>query len=190
MLSFARSRPSMLILISGCSAQYSFHSQQVNWRPWSELIISGAPYSAMAFLSTSKQFDASNVLCGLQPITNRLYTSMMAVRHMNPFAIEIYVKSLLQTRFLWSIFRPLSKYGMIYTLISSEIYYSKVQVWIFMSCLWVTLISFTISFSSWFSRGRSSSRLTRMLIIDISCDFSIETYGFPKLHTYLPLRTN
>ena len=36
MLSFARSRPSILAIISGYSAQASAHSLLVNWQPWSD----------------------------------------------------------------------------------------------------------------------------------------------------------
>lgn len=65
MLSLAR--PSIPAFISGYSAHASAHSLRVNWPPWSELIISGAPFMEMALLSTSMQFHVSSELCGSLP---------------------------------------------------------------------------------------------------------------------------
>lgn len=54
MLSSALPLPSILIVIP-CSSRYSVHNGQVNCDPWSELIISGFPYSLIACLSTLRE---------------------------------------------------------------------------------------------------------------------------------------
>ena len=105
--------PSILIVIP-LSLRYSTQASQVNCEPWSEFTISGLPCLAIASRSTLWLFSESRELDSPQPTIYRLYTSMMAVKYMNPLNILTYVMSISQTWFDRVISKPLSLYECMY----------------------------------------------------------------------------
>ena len=97
-----------------CLQQTFVQSSEVYWQPWSEFIISGAPCPETAASRTSMELAASSVLCSPHAIMAREYTSITAVRYMNPLLIGIYVMSMDQTCRGRVTASPLSRYGLTY----------------------------------------------------------------------------
>src|ERR1700727_1754503 len=107
-LSNARPFPSMEILMPRRS-RYCVHRALVYCVPWSELTISGLPCSAIASSSMLLHQRALRELLIDHPTILRLYTSMMAVKYINPFFIGIYVMSVHHTWLGRSMVKPFSK---------------------------------------------------------------------------------
>ena len=106
MLSNALPLPSLPIMISSFF-KYSIQPEQVNWDPWSELIISGLPYVEISSFNTPSVFSASRVLNKPQPTIYRLYTSIMAVRYRKQRFMGMYVKPMHHTWLQCVISNPL-----------------------------------------------------------------------------------
>jgi transposase InsO family protein len=109
MLSKQRPRPSMLTAIFLASS-WPVNFSLVNCDPWSLLKISGRPRPS-ARSSASKQNSIPIVSDSDQLNTNRLNQSRIATRYTNPWAIRMYVISVLHTWLTRSILTPRNRYG-------------------------------------------------------------------------------